>query len=70
MCLEWERVVGENVVRPKLTLFWFFQAQTVPSQTPASAAPVLMVPPAQWGRMADLPVPVHLATRVEAAKVT
>lgn len=54
----------------QLTLSWFFQAQTAPSQIPASAAPVLMAAPAQWGQMADLPVPAHLATRVTPAEVT
>lgn len=46
------------------------EVQTAPSQTPASAALVLMVPPALWGRMAALPVPARLATRVGAAEVT
>lgn len=46
------------------------EAQTAPCQTPASAAPVLTVPPAQSGRMADMPVPAHLATRVATAEAT
>lgn len=63
-------MVGKDVVSPKLTLSWFFQVQTAPSQIPASAAPVLMVPPAQWDQMADMPVPAHLATRVATAEGT
>lgn len=57
------------MVSPKLTLSWFFQAQTAPCQTPVSAALVLMVPAAQWGPMAALSAPVHPATRVAAAEV-
>lgn len=45
------------------------EAQTAPCQTPASAALVLMVPAAQWGQMAALSAPVHLATRVEVVEV-
>lgn len=45
------------------------EAQTAPCQTPVSAALVLMVPAAQWGRMAALSAPVHPATRVAAAEV-
>lgn len=63
-------MVGKDMVSPKLTLSWFFQAQTAPCQIPASAALVLMVLDAQWGQMADLSVPAHLATRAVAAEVT
>lgn len=61
----WRALPGSPVVVPVAS-----EAQTAPSQIPASAAPVLMVAPAQWGQMADLPVPAHLATRVTPAEVT
>lgn len=64
--VQWWRALPDSPVVVSVAS----KAQTAPSQTPASAGPVLMVPPAQWGRMADLPVPAHLATRVKAAKVT
>lgn len=61
----WRALPGSPVVVPVAS-----EAQTAPCRTPASAALVLMVAAAQWGRMADLCVPAHLATRVTAAEVT
>lgn len=44
------------------------EVPTAPCRTPASAAPVPMVPAAQWGPMAATSAPARLATRAAAAE--
>lgn len=46
------------------------EARTAPCRTPASAAPVPMVPAAPWGPTGALCAPARRATRVAAAEAT
>lgn len=61
----WQAPPGSPAAAPVAS-----EAQTAPCQTPASAAPVPMVPAAPWGPMAATSAPAHLATRAAAAEAT